>query len=119
MLKTCPFSGEKFIPKRKNQVFASAENRRNFHNDNAMEIRKLLSPINRNLEKNLIICSALVQEGESKMFRKEELLLKGFNPNFFTHLDMYNDSMCMCLYHFIFPKNENPNYITIIYPKND
>jgi len=119
MIKKCPYSGEIFTPKRRNQVFASAKNRRAYHNENASAFRRIQSPINRSLEKNLLLITSLVKKGETKIFNREELLLKGYNPNFFTHIINYQGSNCRCLYHFVFPKTENVNYITITYPKND
>lgn len=38
--KVCPHSGEKFIPKRKNQVFATSKNRRDYHNQIASKKRE-------------------------------------------------------------------------------
>lgn len=119
MLQICPYSGEKFLPKRKNQVFATAKNRRDFHNENAAELRRIKSPIDRQLEKNFLIFSELVQVGETKNFSKEELLMRGYNPTFFTHLTNYNGKNSRCIYHFILPSSDNPNFITVIYPKND
>jgi hypothetical protein len=120
MQQICPYSGETFIPKRRNQVFANADNRRGFHNENAAVLRRVKAPIDRALERNFIIVSELLQEGETKTFQREELLLKGYNPNIFTHLDMLDGKTSLCLYHFILPKTENPNTITISYPrKND
>jgi hypothetical protein len=119
MIKICPYSGEIFTPKRRNQVFASAKNRRAYHNENASALRRIQSPINRSLEKNLLLITSLVKKGETKIFNREELLLKGYNTNFFTHIINYKGSNCRCLYHFVFPKTENVNYITITYPKND
>ena len=114
-----PHTGETFHPKRKNQVFATAKNRRNFHNENAAELRRIKSPIDRQLEKNYNIFSELVQIGEIKKFSKDELLMKGYNPTFFTHLINHGGKNCRCIYHFILPTTDNPNSITVIFPKND
>lgn len=114
-----PLTGEKFYQKRRNQVFASAKNRRDFHNENAAKLRRIKSPIDRQLEKSLLIFSVLVGQGENKTFPKDELLLKGYNPVYFTHLTNYNGKSCRCIYHYILPPCENPNLITVIYPEND
>ncbi|MEX0597739.1 MAG: hypothetical protein WD512_14705 [Candidatus Paceibacterota bacterium] len=119
MLQKCSFSGESFAPKRKNQVFANAKNRRDFHNKNAAELRRIKSPIDRQLEKNFLIFSELVQIGEIKKFSKDDLLMKGYNPTFFTHLTNHGGKNSRCIYHFILPPSDNPNFITVIYPKHD
>jgi hypothetical protein len=119
MLKTCPYSGLQFNPTRKNQIFATAKHRRDYHNATAADIRKLKSPIDRALEKNFIILSEKLQAGETKVFSKEDLLISGFNPTFFTHLILYDGKTSRCLYHFVLPKSDNPNTITVIYPSND
>lgn len=113
MLQNCPYTGEQFVPKRKNQVFASAKNRRDFHNEYAAELRRIKSPIDRALEKNFIILSELLQEGELKTFQREKLLIKGFNPSVFTNLDTFEGKPTLYLYHFVFPKSDNPNTITV------
>ncbi len=43
--RICPYSGEEFIPKRKNQIFANKKNRTDYHNDKARQERIILSTI--------------------------------------------------------------------------
>ena len=81
-----PFTKEKFIPKRKNQVFATAKNRVAFHNENEHLLRSLKSSVDKQLKKNFLILSELgIPDGESKDFKRDELLIKGFNPQYFTN----------------------------------
>jgi hypothetical protein len=116
----CPFSGELFPSKRKNQVFASAKNRRDFHNQRAAELRRIQSPINRHLEKNIRIVSELVKPGEQKTFVKSDLTKKGYNTSYFTHLDSLNGVNYMCLYQYFIKPSSNNELLTFIYPtKND
>ena len=117
-VQTCPNSGKAFIQKRKNMIYASAKERRDFHNQKAAELRRLKLPIDRFLDKNFIILSDLVKEGEIKTFEKYELLLKGFNPNVFTHYAKYDGKICPCFYHFILP-SKNPSKVTVIYQPID
>jgi len=116
MQQECPYTGEIFQPKRKNQVFASAKARRDYHNANAAELRKIKSPIDKALEKNFLILSERIKKGESKTFTKEELLMNGFNTSYFTHLDTLNGKTAPFLYHFALPRAENPNTIQVYYP---
>jgi len=119
MLQTCPYSGEKFLPRRRNQVFATVKNRMAFHNENAAALRHIKSPIDKQLDRNFVVLSELLEKGERKTFLKDKLLLKGFNPNYFTHLDDYEGKTARCIYHFVLPFSDNPNLITVINPEND
>ena len=114
-----PYSGETFRPKRRNQVFASAQNRKNYHNEKAADLRSIKSAVDRQLTRNFLIISNLVEKGKQEIISKEELLLKGYNHNYFTHLDDFKGKVCRCIYNFILPPSENQNYITIIHPDND
>jgi len=120
MLKVCPYSGVQFKPRRRDQVYASPINRMRYHNDIAAEIRRIKAPVDKILEKNFIILSGLVKEGETKTFEKSFLIEKGYNTYFITHFDSYNEELAMCLYHFMILKTNNPNALTIINTnKND
>jgi hypothetical protein len=119
MHRICPYSGEKFTPRRRNQVFANAKNRRDFHNDRAAEFRQIKAPINKNLEKNLLLLLKLVPKGEIKSFSKQQLIVNGFNPSYFTHLKSHNGKICRCIYQFILPTSEDPNSVIVIYPETN
>jgi hypothetical protein len=119
MLNTCPHTGERFYPKRRNQVFATSKNRRDYHNEIARQLRHIKSPVDRQLEKNFKILSELLVKGETKVFKKEDLLMKGFNTAYFTNFDTNNGKPVMCVYNFLLPQSEIPNQITVIFPNND
>jgi hypothetical protein len=119
MLKTCPYSGTKFQPKRRDQVFATPLNRMRYHNDIAASVRRAKGPIDKALERNFLIMSKLINQGETKTFDREYLDGQGYNSAYFTHLDNHNGKFAVCLYHFIIPKTDNPNTLTVIYPKNN
>ncbi len=112
----CPYTGLTFQPSRRNQVFVSAKARRDYHNANAAATRKIKAPIDKALEKNFLILSRSLKKGESKIFAKEELLKKGYNTSYFTHLDMFKGKRSLHLYHFVLPIMENPNTIQVYYP---
>jgi len=117
MQKTCPYSGKQFIPKRRDQVYASPLERMRYHNEVAAELRRVKAPIDKALEKNFLILSELLQEGDTKTFEKDNLKKKGYMLSYFTHLDNHLGAYVMCLYHFVIIKTENPNTITVSYPK--
>jgi len=118
MLQICPYSGESFTAKRRNQVFATSKNRRDYHNEIEAGFRDLKGRIDKQLKRNFIILSKIIPEGETKTFKKDELLMKGFNPSVFTHLDTLNGKTSRCLYSFIFHPSENQDLLTIT-NKND
>lgn len=119
MLKICPYSGEKFQPKRRNQVFASSKNRRDYHNERAAELRHIKAPVNKHLDKNLMILNQLVPKGESRALKMTELVSMGFNPNVFTHVEQFQGKICRCVFQFIIPQSSNTETITVIHPNND
>ena len=119
MLKTCPFSGEKFRPRRRNQVFASSKNRRDYHNERAAELRQIKAPVNKHLDRNLMLLKQIIPKGESKTLQVEELISMGYNPNVFTHIEKYQGKMCRCIFQFIIPQSLSPETITVIHPNND
>ena len=119
MLKTCPYSGVKFEPKRKDQVYASPTYRMRYHNEIAASVRRIKAPIDKALEKNFLILSRLIKEGESKSIDRKYLEQEGYNTSFFTHLNNYDGKLAVCLYHFVLPKTENTNTLTVIYPKSN
>lgn len=119
LIKIDPYTKESFIPKRKNQVYAKDLNRINYHNEASAILRIKKAPIDEILKRNYLILSKLVPKNISKTFNKEDLHLKGFNHNYFTHVELHEGDVCRCMYHFIFPKTDDTNSITIINNDND
>ncbi|MEI8129566.1 MAG: hypothetical protein WCG95_08135 [bacterium] len=114
MLRTCPYSGENFNPKRRNQIFSSAKNRQNYHNDRAAELRVIKAPIAKAIDRNLQILTQLVGKDAKKIIKSDLLASLGFNHNVFTHLEMYEGKNCRGIFHFIIPPSNSIDYITII-----
>ena len=119
MYKTCPYSGVRFVPRRRNQVFACEQNRRDYHNEKAAELRHIKAPISRSLDKNFKVLNQLVEIGQIKTFKTSDLVSLGFNPKVFTHIEEFEGQLCRCVYQFIFPKSKSPDSITVIHPRND
>lgn len=113
MLKKCPFSGELFTPKRRNQVFASPKNRRDFHNKNMAELRQAKSDIDKILLKNFVILQQVVrEENKAYEFPLDALVKKGFNPYAFTHMTVINGKASRFLYDFMLDYTEKSVYVT-------
>ena len=78
-----PLSKEEFTPKRTNQRFASAENRKIYHNQIARKKREVTRSIDYSIKKNWNILT-LQLGGRDEVTRSKEFLLgAGFNFNFY------------------------------------
>ncbi len=79
-----PLTGEDFIPKRVNQRFASATNRKKFNNKQANDLRKKRAIINGPLNKSHLLLIKLMKGKNEAIFPKDYLdgygvVLKQFN----------------------------------------
>jgi hypothetical protein len=109
-----PLTREEFIPKRKNQRFATADNRRKYHNDKATLVYRDKAPIDKKLKHNFLLLNELLKENKDVLIKKEELLIQGFDPNFFTHITQTNGKISRCIYDYTLPQAENPDFIKIL-----
>ena len=89
--RTCLYSGEEFIPKRNNQVFANKYNRISFHNQINNKLRNELKQTNNQLMVNYKIGIELLSKEKTITIHREFLKGKGFDFKFFTNLTE-NDS---------------------------
>lgn len=90
--RICPFSGEEFIPKRSNQIYANDKYRitynNNKNNNKKKELAKKFKPIEREYE---VLLRLLNGRKEIKV-HKEYLRGAGFSFSLFTHIH-YNTSI--------------------------
>lgn len=114
MLRICPYTGEKFQPRRRNQIFSSAKNRQNYHNERAAELRGLKAPIAKEIDRNLQILSQLVGNEPQKTLKVDLLTSLGFNHNVFTHVERYDGKNSRGIFHFVIPPASSPDLITVI-----
>ncbi len=99
--KTDLFTGQKFIPKRKNQKFSTAQNRIAYNNNKAFLDKESRAFIDKPLRQNHKILLNLLKAGETKSFSKEYLKGKGFSNNVFSHYEFYDNKNCISIYDFI------------------
>ncbi len=84
-IKIDPFTKEEFYPKRKNQIFASEQNKIDFHNEQARNDRFLKKEIDFKITKNYkILKSFLIDQSEIKV-DKIEMTREGFDFRFINH----------------------------------
>ncbi|MEQ3662215.1 MAG: hypothetical protein ABNG96_05940 [Flavobacterium sp.] len=111
--RTCLYSGEEFIPKRNNQVFASRYNRISFHNQINNKLRNELKLTNNQLMVNYKIGIELLSKEKSITIHREFLKGKGFDFRYFTNLTSNNitNRTAYQVYDISFEKIDENNYL--------
>ena len=95
-----PLTNELFVPKRRNQVFAKAENRIEYHNKKAAELRYKLDYLNKPLLANYKVLTALMQNDSERIFHKEFLIGKGFDFKVCNHINCINGKNHFAIFNF-------------------
>ncbi len=109
-----PLTGESFVPRRRNQKFASPKNRIRYHNNRSNLERETKAFIDRPFRKNHRILMELLKPNESRVFTREFLAGKGYDPYVLSHYEEHEGRACPAIYNFILTSIEanSPN-ITI------
>lgn len=105
--KKCPFSGENFIPKRNNQIYASAYNRITYNNIKNRKLQKIVKPINKRLLKNYKIIVELLEDKQELISNSEFLKGKGFDFSILTHIMKEGNTSIYGIYNYAFFKLDN------------
>ena len=97
-----PLTGETFIKKRSNQVFANRENQIRYNNSKAYEKRKAKAQIDNILERNRQVLKKTL--GSNKEITKLRDYLEGAGLNFGcnTHTIMKEGNKCICIYDYAY-----------------
>ena len=111
--RTCLYSGEEFIPKRNNQVFANKYNRISFHNQINNKLRNELKQTNNQLMVNYKIGIELLSKEKTITIHREFLKGKGFDFRYFTNLTSNNNNngTAYQVYDISFEKIDENNYL--------
>jgi hypothetical protein len=111
-IRKCLYSGEEFVPRRNNQVFASKKNRTNYHNKINNMLRNNLKKTNNQLLLNYKVCIDLLAKKESVTIHREFLRGKGFDYSYFTNFSRNKNSntLIYVLYDISFQKIDENNY---------
>lgn len=110
---TDPYTFEEFTPKRRNQRFANAINRQNFHNSRANELRNEIAFIQRPLYKNYKILKDLLENKSEIILHREFLLGKSYDLSKATHISKIGSEIHYCVYNYILIPLAN-DYIKIL-----
>ena len=86
LTKKDPLTGEAFTPKRLNQRFASATNRKKFNNQQANALRKKRAIFYGPLNKNHLLLIKLMKGKNEASYSKEFLKGYGVDLNVFNHI---------------------------------
>ena len=86
LTKKDPLTGEPFTPKRVNQRFASASNRKKFNNQQANELRKERDKICGPLNKTHLLLVKLMKGRNVAIYSKDYLKGYGVELSLFNHI---------------------------------
>jgi hypothetical protein len=112
-----PLTGETFIKKRNNQVFANRENQISFNNLKAQEKRKALAQINKILDKNRQILKTVLGRDTEITKSLDFLLGAGFHFGMNTHTMKIREKKWSCVYDYAY-RLVAENKFKIIYLKS-
>jgi hypothetical protein len=96
-----PLTGEPFIPKRVNQRFASASNRKKFNNQQANALRKKRAIIYGPLNKTHLLLLKLMNGKNEGVFSYDFLEGYGIQFKIFTHFKIKQDFKYNCVFEFL------------------
>lgn len=83
--KVDPHTLKEFIPKRKNQIFATVQNKIDFHNKKARNERFTKKEIDSKINKNYRILKSKIGDKNEVCILERELLREGFDLRFINH----------------------------------
>ena len=113
LTKKDPLTGETFLPKRVNQRFASASNRKKFNNQKANQLRKKRAIIYGPLNKNHQLLMKLMEGKDESVFSYAFLEGYGIQFNSFSHTKVIDEKRYNCIFEFIIMIDGINNKITI------
>ncbi|HYH15951.1 MAG TPA: hypothetical protein VD794_12055 [Flavisolibacter sp.] len=99
--KTDPFTGEKFIPKRIDQKFATPQNRKRYYNIKLTQERREDAEFEHPQKKNKRILTALLDGKKTGTYHREHLRGLGFSFFAMTHHFKYEGVVRKAVYNFI------------------
>jgi hypothetical protein len=100
LTKKDPLSGEQFIPKRLNQRFASASNRKKFNNQQANELRKKRAIFYGPLNETHLLLIRLMEGKDESVFSYDFLEGYGIQFKLFTHFKTIQGIRHNCVFEF-------------------
>lgn len=94
-------TGEEFSPSRRNQKFATPQNRIAYNNAKAALVRELKSPVDKAIHKSHRILEEFMEGINEVTIHQERLIGKGFNFEVHNHVEKYDNEFRYCIYQYI------------------
>ena len=104
-----PLTGEEFLPKRRNQRFASRQNQVRYNNQVAQQKRDAKRPLDQALDRNRSILLRLLGSAQSVTHSHDFLRGAGYNLEAFTQTKRQANVILYCVYEFgvqLLPTNQ-------------
>lgn len=113
--KIDPYTGEEFVPKRKNQIFANNANKTAFNNEKASKIRKERAPFINDINRNYDILKLILNNEQEKTVNSSTLNDLNFKYNCYLKLLPFEVKKIFIIYDIEFTsyKKENITYTKI------
>lgn len=105
-----PLTGETFLKKRSNQVFANRENQIRYNNQKAYEKRKAKSLVDKILDKNRIILKIILGSDDEVVRSYDFLSGAGFNFGCSTHSVKIDRYKWICVYDYAYLPMDNETF---------
>ncbi len=99
--KIDPFTGEVFEAKRRNQIYATRQNRIDYHNEQAALLREQKAPLSKPLHKNLKILKSLLEGKKEASFHIQYMRGAGFSFTHCTHNEAYEGKLVHAVYGYL------------------
>ena len=100
-------TGEEFETNRSNQNFIKAQNRVEYYNRKARDLRQRKAYIDKPLHKNHLLLEELMEDKNEAVFHKQFHLGKGLSFNIHTHYETYMGNYHRAIYQYIIVQMEN------------
>lgn len=121
--KVDPHTQEEFIPKRKNQKFASEQNKIDFNNEKARKEREIRKEIDSKILKNYRILKSKIEDEQQVNVHEAELIREGFDYRFINHFKKIkykgDDKQVLGIYDLFYFIDKQSDNIIIIKNQND
>ena len=109
--KIDPHTGEEFIPKRRNQIFANTTNKTAFNNHKAAKIREERALQTKDLNRNYEILKLILNDRNEKLVRHTTLNDLGFKYNCYHKYNKIDKQHIFNIYDIYFVNFESNDII--------
>lgn len=113
--KIDPYTGEEFVPRRKNQIFANSSNKTAFNNEKASKIRKERAPFINDINRNYDILNLILDNNHEKTVNINTLNDLNFKFDCYLRFLISEGKTAFIIYDIEFTniKKENTTYTKI------